>query len=54
VEDASSEAIVPEPFVYEANKARRTQTKQEVATPERTPPVTADPPSPMVDLSYPQ
>ena len=32
VEDASSEAIVPEPFVYEANEAGGTQTRQNTAT----------------------
>jgi len=51
VEDASFEATVPEPFFYEAGG---TQTRQEAATPEKTPQVTADPPSPVVDLSHPQ
>jgi len=36
VEDASSEAIVPEPFVYEANEAGGTQTRQNTATAKRT------------------
>ena len=54
VEDAFSEAIVPEPFVYEADEAGETQMRQKATTLERTPQVTVDPPSPMVDLSYPQ
>ena len=54
VEDASSEVVVPKPFVYEADEAGGTQTRLEAATPERTPQVTADPPSLVVDLSYPQ
>jgi len=54
VEDASSEVVVPKPFVYEADEVSGTQTRQEAATPERTPQVTADPPSPVVDLPYPQ
>ena len=54
VEDASSEATVLEPFVYEVDEAGGTQMRQETATLERTPQVTADPPSLVVDLSYPQ
>ena len=54
MEDASSEAIVLEPLVYEAEEAGRTQMRQEAATLEKTPQVTANPPSPVVDLSYPQ
>ena len=54
VEDASSEATILEPSVYEAEEAGRTQMRQEVATLEKTPHVTANPPSPVVDQSYPQ
>ena len=54
VEDASSEAIVPEPFIVE-EEAGETQVIQEaVATPERSRKGTSDPPTPVVDLSSPQ
>ena len=54
MEDASSEATVPKPFVYEDDETGGTHMRQEAATPERIPQVTTDPPSPLVDLSYPQ
>jgi len=54
VEDASSVAIVPEPFIVE-EEAGETQVIQEaVATPERSRKGTSDPPTPVVDLSSPQ
>ena len=51
VQDASFEAIIPKPFVGEAC---RSQMRQEAATPERSPQVTPDPPSLVVDQSSPQ
>ena len=51
VQDASSEATIPEPFVEEAS---RSQMRQEATTPGRSPQVTPDPPSPVVDQSSPQ
>ena len=51
VQDASSEATIPEPFVEEAG---RSQMRQEAATPERSAQVTPDQPSPVVDQSSPQ
>ena len=51
VQDASSEVTIPEPFVF---KAGGTQVRQEAATPERSPQISPDPPSPVVDQSSPQ
>jgi len=48
VQDASSEATIPEPFIFEADE---TQVRQEAATPERSPHISLDPPSPVVDQS---
>ncbi|XP_014631450.1 nascent polypeptide-associated complex subunit alpha, muscle-specific form-like [Glycine soja] len=45
------EATIPEPFVEEAS---RSQMRQEATTPGRSPQVTPDPPSPVVDQSSPQ
>ena len=54
VEDESSEATVPEPFIVE-EEAGETQVRQEAAaTPERSREVTSDPSTPVVDLSSPQ
>ena len=51
VEDASSEANILKPFVFEAEG---TQVRQEAATPERSPQISPDLPLPMVDQSSPQ
>ena len=54
VEDASSEAIILEPFIIE-EEAGETRVRQEAAaTPERSREVTSNPPTPVVDLSSPQ
>ena len=54
VEDESSEATIPEPFIVE-EEAGETQVRQEAtATPERSREVTSNPPTPVVDLSSPQ
>ena len=50
VHNASSEATIPEPFVFEAGG---TLVGQEAATPERSPQISPDPPSPVVDQSSP-
>ncbi|KAL5154164.1 hypothetical protein HKD37_19G053579 [Glycine soja] len=51
VQDASLEATILVPFVF---KVGGTQVRQEAATPERSPQISPDPPSPMVDQSSPQ
>ncbi|KAH1198888.1 hypothetical protein GmHk_18G052374 [Glycine max] len=48
VQDASSKATIPEPFIFEAGE---TQVRQEATTPERSPQISLDPPSPVVDQS---
>ena len=48
VQDASFEATIPEPFIFEAGE---TQVRQEAATPERSPQISPNPSSPMVDQS---
>ena len=48
VQDASSEATTHEPFIFEAGRAH---VRQEAATPERSPQISPDPPSPVVDQS---
>ena len=48
VQDASFEATILEPFIFEAGE---TQVRQEAATPERSPQISPDPPSPVVDQS---
>ena len=54
VEDESSEATIPEPFMVE-EEAGKAQVRQEAAaTPERSREVTSNPPTPVVDLSSPQ
>ena len=53
MEDESSEATIPEPFIVE-EEAGETQVRQEVAaTPERSLKGTSEPPAPVVDLSSP-
>ncbi|KAH1215097.1 hypothetical protein GmHk_13G036328 [Glycine max] len=48
VEDASSEATIPEPFIVE-EEAGETQVRQEAtATPERSREVTSNPPTPVI------
>ena len=48
VQDASFEATILEPFIFEAGE---TQVRQEDATPERSPQISPDPPSLVVDQS---
>ena len=48
VQDASFEATILEPFIFEAGE---TQVRQEAATPERSPQISPDPPSLVVDQS---
>ena len=51
VQDASLEATILVPFVF---KVGGTQVRQEAATPKRSPQISPDPPSPMMDQSSPQ
>jgi len=54
VDDKSSEATIPEPFVI-GEEAEETQVRQAVAaTPERSLEATSEPPTPVVDLPSPQ
>ena len=54
MEDESSEATIPEPFIVE-EEAGETRVRQEAAaTPERSREVISDPPTPVVDLCLPQ
>ena len=54
MEDESSEATIPEPFVL-GEEAGETQVRHVVAaTPERSLEATSEPPAPLVDLPSPQ